>query len=445
MPIRILCVLLFVALTGEWSRERDPVIYEGHWRSIFVVFSPLFDSIPGLNLFPWQVLFLAMVPVCLLARGARTPELDVAIAISLASIGITFMWGWTRGGSAYMAYYQTWRFMCALLLAVMLQSAVRSPKDLKILAYTIVLAAVIRGALAIYFYWEIVRGWKITPAPAYMTTHDDSLLFIGAILIVVSWAVMRGGAKAWFGAALVGAHLLYAMVLNDRRIAWVELVLAFGLMILLLPRAKQRKLLRWLPVAVPLVLAYVALGWESEQAIFAPLKAFSTVGSVRDSSSLARQEEIRNLIYTLTTVGNPLLGTGWGVPYIENTSIYTHFGGGFNLYPYLPHNSLLGVAVFSGFIGIFGIWLVVPVTAMIGMQGYRGATHPIGRAAGIALLCFLPAYGVQCYGDIGFQGFTCALLLGVAAGTAGKLAVWAAGSAKRKVQERGLRQPQLVA
>jgi hypothetical protein len=94
------------------------------------------------------------------------------------------------------------------------------------------------------------------------------------------------------------------------------------------------------------------------------------------------------------------------------------------MYPYLPHNSLLGVVAFSGFLGLFGIWMVIPVTAMLAMQGYRDASNDMNRAAGMAVLCFLPAYGVQCYGDIGFQALTCALLLGVAAGTAGKLAVW---------------------
>ena len=36
-------------------------------------------------------------------------------------------------------------------------------------------------------------------------------------------------------------------------------------------------------------------------------------------------------------------------------------------------------------------------------------------------LGILPAYGVQCYGDLGFQSLTCALILGVALAVAGKV------------------------
>lgn len=433
MLCRLLCVLLFVAWTGEWPLERDAMLYCGLWRSPFQVFGPLFVSLRGINLFPWQLLFLSMVPLSLFAPGGlrrRSWVLDAAIAVSIASIAATFLWGWMRGGSAHMAYYQLWRFLAGLLLAMMLQSVIRSPRDLRALAHTIVLAALVRATLAMYFYWAIVRG-KIDPPPPYMTTHDDSLLFIAGILIALSWAIVRGGRMAWLAALLVNIHLLYAIILNNRRLAWIELALALLVMFFLLPRKKRRRLTRWMPVVAPVILAYVAVGWGRQEAVFSPIQALSTAGSYEDSSTLARLEEIRNLLYTLTTAGNPVLGTGWGVGYLEATSIYTHFGGGFEMYPYLPHNSLLGVAVFGGFVGIAGIWLVVPVTAMLGMQGHEGARTEASRAAAMTALCLLPAYGVQCYGDIGFQSMTCGLLLGVAMGSAGKLAAWAESSARR--------------
>jgi hypothetical protein len=425
-------VLLFVAWTGEASFERDNTLYCGLWRSPFQVFSPLFTPVRAVLLFPWQLLFVATAPLCLFAAGGwrrRSRVLDGAIAVSIMSIAVTFLWGWLRGASAPQAYYQLWRFLAGLLLALMLPSVIRKAKDLRALAYTILLAALVRGTLAIYFYWAIVRG-KIDPTPPYMTNHDDSLLFVCGIIIALSWAVVRGGRVPWLTAVLVNALLLYAVVLNDRRIAWIELVLALALMFLLLPRVKRRRVSRWLLVVAPVILAYVAVGWGRGGAIFAPIKAFATAGSNEDSSSLARQEEVRNLLYTFTTFGNPLLGTGWGVGYKQVTSVYTNFGGAFDEYPYRPHNSLLGIAVFAGFVGIAGIWLVVPVTALLGMQGYQGAAHAASRAAAMTVVCILPAYGVQCYGDIGFQSMTCGLLLGVAMGSAGTLAVWAESSAR---------------
>jgi hypothetical protein len=262
-----------------------------------------------------------------------------------------------------------------------------------------------------------------------MTNHEDSLLFVGGLMIALCWAITRGGRTTWFLTVLVSAHLIYAMVLNNRRLVWVELVLSLVLMVVMLPRGARRRLRLWMPILAPLVLGYAIVGWGQEGAIFAPVKALSTAGSNEDASSLARQEEIRNLLHTLGTAGNPLLGTGWGVPYSQVTRVYTNFPGGFWQYPYLPHNSILGIAAFSGLVGIAGIWLVVPVTALLAMRGYQGATLAVSRAAAMTVVCFLPAYGVQCYGDIGFQSFTGSLLLGVAMASAGKLAAWAEASA----------------
>jgi hypothetical protein len=48
----------------------------------------------------------------------------------------------------------------------------------------------------------------------------------------------------------------------------------------------------------------------------------------------------------------------------------------------------------------------------------------------MAAACILPAYGVQCYGDIGFQSFTSSLFLGVVMAVAGKVAGWGDAAAR---------------
>jgi hypothetical protein len=422
-----MCALLFVAWTAESPMDGN-ILYSGYWRSPFQVFGPLFVSLPAINLFAWQVLLLALVPLCLLWPGAfraRTWSMDAAILTSFASVALTFLWGWMRGGSAYNAYYQLWRFLVALLVGLLLLSVVRNSRDLKALGLTVLMAALVRGTLVIYFYWAVVRG-KIEPPPPYMTNHDDTLLFVAGLLIILSWALARGRPTSWLAVALVSTHLLYAIVLNNRRLAWIELVLILALMYLVLPRESiYRRVNMFLLVAAPVLLVYVLVGRDRPGAVFAPLRAFSTAGSYQDNSSLAREEEIRNLLYTLSTAGNPLLGTGWGVPYQKVTSVYANFEEWWQ-YPYLPHNSLLGVAVFGGLVGICGIWLVVPVAAFLAMRSYRRSTRPVDRAAAMAALCILPAYGAQCYGDIGLQSLTCGLILGVALAVAGKVSAWAA-------------------
>lgn len=427
MISRIMFALLFVAWVGEWPPEIDQFMYSGLWRSPFEVFAPLFAPVPGIRLFSWQLLLIALVPVCLATPGGfrhRAREMDTAILVSLGGIAITFFWGWLRGGAPYQAYYQLWRFLTALLFGYLLMSVIRTPRDLRTLAMTIISAALIRGTLVMYFYWVHVHG-KIQPPPQYMTNHDDSLLFVTAMLITGSWAILKRGRVAWTVATLVSLYLCYAMVLNNRRIAWLELVMAMvAIYVLIGAGPLRRRINRWLIVAAPFVLVYIVVGWGREGALFEPIQALSSTGSNNDPSSLARQEENRNILYTMSVTGNPLLGTGWGVPYQKLTSIYNRYAADWVLAFYTPHNSLLGLALFAGLVGILGIWGVVPVAAYLAARGYKGSTDPSRRTAAMVATGILVAYSVHCFGDIGLQSFPCGLFLSVALASAGKVAAW---------------------
>jgi hypothetical protein len=421
-------VLLFVAWVGEWSLELDAVLYSGLWRSPFVALSFLFEPVPGIRLFTWQLLLIGLTPFCLAAAGAfqsRSRELDRAILVSLACVALTFTWGWLKAGIPYYAYFQVWRWLTALLIALLLVSVVRSPRDFATLGKLIVLAALIRATLCIYFYWAHIRPNEY-PVD-YVTNHDDSVTFVAALLVLGCWAVVKGGRAAWSTAIFVSLYVIYAMLLNDRRIAWVELVLALvALYFLIGPGPLRRQINRWIVVTAPLVLIYVAIGLNSDAAFFEPVQALRSTGSGTDLSSLARQEEIRNLLYTLVEFGNPLFGTGWGQPYQKLTWLWSSFGETWVLADYTPHNSLLGLAVFSGLVGVFGIWGVIPVAAFLAARGYRGVTAPIPRAAAMVSVGVLVVYSVHCYGDVGFNSFTGCLFLGAALAAAGKVSVWGA-------------------
>jgi hypothetical protein len=57
----------------------------------------------------------------------------------------------------------------------------------------------------------------------------------------------------------------------------------------------------------------------------------------------------------------------------------------------------------------------------------------------MAAVAILPAYGIQSYGDLGFQSLTSCLILGVAIGVAGKVSTWAADrqATVRRLKTRG--------
>ena len=102
---------------------------------------------------------------------------------------------------------------------------------------------------------------------------------------------------------------------------------------------------------------------------------------------------------------------------------------------YTPHNSLLGLALFAGLVGIVGIWGVVPVAANLAARGYRRSADPARRAAALVATGTLVAYSVHCFGDIGLQSLPCNLFLAIALAVAGKVAGWNAAPAQARPQQ----------
>ena len=73
-----------------------------------------------------------------------------------------------------------------------------------------------------------------------MTTHDDSVLFVAGLLITLSWALARGTLTTWLVSAPIFLHLLVAIVVNNRRLAWVELLLSLAFVYRLLSSGRAR-------------------------------------------------------------------------------------------------------------------------------------------------------------------------------------------------------------
>jgi hypothetical protein len=77
------------------------------------------------------------------------------------------------------------------------------------------------------------------------------------------------------------------------------------------------------------------------------------------------------------------------------------------------------------------MWGIVAVTAFLGTRAYVAAFGPIDRAAAMAAVCILPAFGAQGYGDIGLQQPSCTVFLGMAIAIAANLSVWGDASTKK--------------
>ena len=242
------------------------------------------------------------------------------------------------------------------------------------------------ATLAIYFYWAIVHG-RIDPPPA---VHDDPRRLAALRGRPARRAELGARARrrptAWLVAALVSVHLLYAIVLNNRRLAWIELLLVLAVVYLVLPRGRRA------PAGEPLPAGRGARrpalrrrGLGPPGGVFAPRAGARPPPA---ATRTPRPWRARRRSGTSCTRCRRPATRCWAragaCPTRRSPASTPTSEPEWWQYEYMPHNSLLGVAVFGGLVGICGIWLVVPVAAFLAMRGYRGATRPVERAAAMA-------------------------------------------------------------
>jgi O-antigen ligase len=168
------------------------------------------------------------------------------------------------------------------------------------------------------------------------------------------------------------------------------------------------------------ILAYVAIGWNSNSRIFAPIQLYRSVGDGQvNSSTLYRDLENFNLLDTLRE--NAIVGTGFGHEF--NTPVTMPDISFFKEWRYMPHNSMLGLWCFTGWLGFTSIWLALAVGVLFAARSYHWARMPDERTAAFTALAVILIYSVQCWGDIGFSERTSIFLVGPALAVAGQLAV----------------------
>jgi hypothetical protein len=184
----------------------------------------------------------------------------------------------------------------------------------------------------------------------------------------------------------------------------VSLAMGFAVMVLLLPKGKaKRRVIRTLYVVAPLGLIYVVVGWGRANPIFLPLRSFASVSTQEDGSTLARNAENLGLIQTANSWGS-LLGSGWGKPYIWLTKKYD-ISGAFELWEYVPHNSILGILAFTGIIGSSIFWTTVATSVFLNVRVARLSDDPVARTVAIIGASQVVVCGNQLYGDMGLFFF----------------------------------------
>jgi O-Antigen ligase len=321
-----------------------------------------------------------------------------SLLVAFVVLVLWFGYGVARGGNARAAGWQVYLLFACILASFAIASAFKTADHYIMLANVALAAGIYRAIMCIVFYLEYVRPGGLLPRPEYMTSHDDSVLWTVGIAFVLLGAVVTPSLRTRVTAGLVTPLLLCAMQFNNRRLAWISLGGAIIALYFLLPASPAKRRARRIAwVIVPVLGLYTAIGWGRPEGIFRPLRSFETVSVEQDASTLARNAENLGLIATANQ--GWVLGTGWGQKYVEVTNKYQiHF---FELWPYIPHNSVLGLFAYTGYFGFVGFWMIFPTATFLHARTATFAPKPRDRLVGMLGVVQILACANQWYGDMG--------------------------------------------
>lgn len=365
-----------------------------------------------------------------------TPRPLVQMAwVTYGGIVFTLLSGLARGGVFGMTLWQIDRVIYVPTVFLLCHFAFRGPRDLPGLAKILLCAASYKALVAIY----VVNTVKVDPDPetkiariACATNHADSILFSCAFVLTLAMLFERvKGRGKWYAVALLPL-LSAGMIANNRRMAWVEVGLVFLTVYIVADESPvKRKIRRALIALSPFIAGYVLAGWESKAAVFKPAQMVrSIVDPQSDGSTMWREYENFNLISTYQI--HPIIGSGYGIPYVE---FFPMPEIPYDLEHYAPHNSILGLWCYAGVLGFFALTILWAGGIYFGMRVYHTTREPMYRAAALVSFGSILIYMVQCWGDMGLGTWTGVFTVGPALAIVGKLLAASGGwSGDKKIR-----------
>jgi hypothetical protein len=353
-----------------------------------------------------------------------TPRPMIRLAqLTFATIVFMVLVGKWRGGETSFALWQIDRVIYLPVVFLLCQAAFTQPKDYLAIGKVALAAAVTRAIMAIWV--RLTVPYTVDPDTGlsslpYATTHNDSMLFATGSVILVSLLLQRAGKKYTRIALLFGPILLGGMLANTRRIVWVEIILVLTTLYLISDtNAVKRKLNRIMLLLAPVVAGYVAVGWGSQGGIFKPVQVIrSAVDSSADASTAWRDLENFNLVFTLRQF--PLTGVGYGNPFWE---MWPMPEVPYDLEKYVPHNSILGLYCYGGFVGYAGLTALWVGGIYFTIRAYHHCKAPLEKSAALAGFAAILVYYFQCFGDMGLGSWTGVYLVAPAMAVGCKLTV----------------------
>lgn len=433
-PTWVLTALFFfVLLVVDNPRERP---HMGVWKTPFYhVGSIFYDTLQKhglvLKFFGVELLLVGLAFLMFARWLARPPtgegnpvprEFRLACVVAAFVILFWVVWGIVQGGSLPRALLQFRPMLFCAITPLIYTASIRERRHISWAITGILVAGVIRATLAIVFWFFVIRtgqrGALGGGNGSYASMHSDTFIFTTCLCVLLFALVHRRPKPIVFVAPVLIPWFTFAIFANNRRLAYIVIALTFVVFFFICDSWIRKRIYLMAAAALPVALLYLAVGWNSGAGWATPVQSVKSLFSQEDSSSESRDIENYNLIYTASR--KPVLGSGFGHPYIEKKSA-VDLSNIFEVFRYLPHNNILWFLGTAGVIG-YTLYLGFVLTALfMAMRLYIFVDEPLERTVALATVTVICCYMMQGYGDMGFWSWSGTMLMAQLMGMTGVL------------------------
>ena len=338
------------------------------------------------------------------------------------------VYGYLTGGSLKVIVVELRPFVYFFESYLIAYNLVARKSHVRIFFWFVIAGAGLKALQGIYIYLKL-HGQL---GDFTLMSHEESFFFIGILLLVILLSVHTHYRPQLLAALAVLPFVVVTLVLNDRRADYVAFLLGLGAawMLMLVTMQQARKvLLVILFISLAFGGGYVALFAGSTSGIGLPAHALISIfnPAVTDlrnaDSNQYRIDENFDLKYTVEH-NNPLVGLGFGKPYLQPiplTIVFPGIAAADLYYAYVPHNNIYWVWMRLGAVGFLAFWYLIGSIIVRGSLIARQVRDRYLQMIAIYVVCMTIMEIVVAYADYQLFSFRNVIYIGLLVGMLMKL------------------------
>jgi hypothetical protein len=382
---------------------------------------PLFEGLGPGHLEGADVLLIMVLFIYVMKRKAWGTSLlsrshvSVAVRAILASVVIAIVIGHLHHGALREALLQARPWVYLASTYFLTSAFVRDRRAVRAVLWTIVGTVGFKAVQGIVV-WLMSR--HLQPKPQSYISHEASYFFVIFVMLVAAlWLFdQKGRMRTW--ATWLLPVVCFAILVNDRRVAWEMLgggFLCFGVIAYKAMPIRRNLLGKAVVGLVLLSAVYFPVMWNSTSSAALPARAVKSQvnPSYRDASSdVYRVQENENL--ELNIMQSAPFGKGFGIK-IDYALPITDISSQDPAILYIPHDEVLYVLMTMGLLGGVALWSLIG-TGIIAAARLATVRDRELAVVGMVVACSLVAYALIGAEDVGFFWYRIAFITGTLLG-----------------------------